>query len=205
MRTFCFLSMKKALISLFIILNMVAVLYSNRPAFIDTIPNKIIEGYFSKTASYNTRYILWLLAEKIRMYAYLAGLGNHWTMFGFQNHFNWWYVIKAKYADGHVVLLPLPRQSKRTFWQWLLFDLKEAKFHWNISSETHAREKYAKYLCKQFKKDKNSQISSIKWKVYWQYIKEPKEAIKTKSYLYPKIDSSLLHNFKCSKTESIEP
>lgn len=189
--------MKKILISIFCVLNIVAVLFSNRPTFTSVACEKFIDSCLNKTAAYNIRYLAWYFKSKIQMYAYLAGLGNHWIMFGYQNHFNWWYRIYAKYGSSQKILLPLPRQSKRTFWQWYLFDFKEAKFHHNIYADAAARESYAKYLCRQFPTHNNSPIKSIEYELYWQQILEPKIVRETGKYLDSRINMQLLNTFNC--------
>ena len=188
---------KKILISFFVVLNIVTVLYANRPAFVESVPDKLLNEHLSQTATYNIRYIQWCIKQKLQMYGYLAGLGNHWIMFGYQNHFNWWYRIKAEYADGEKIILPLPRQSKRNFFQWLLFDLKETKLLHNIYPDASAREAYAKYLCRQYPVHNNSQVESIAWELYWQYIYEPKQALLQGTHLDPKINASILNVFEC--------
>lgn len=192
------MKIKKILISLFAVLNISAVLYSNRPGFTAAIHDKVLSN-LSPVASYNIRYVEWYLSNNLLWYAYLIGLGNKWVMFGYQNHFNWWYQIKAKYADSKVVLLPLPRQSKRTFLQWLLFDFKEAKILHNIYPNPKVRESYAKYLCRKFSLHDNSPIESIIWEVYWQYILDPKSARERGTYLDPNVSSNVMHVFNCSE------
>ena len=191
------MALKKILISFFAVLNISAVIYSNRPGFVSSIQDKLLSNCFSQIASYNIRYVEWFISDKLAWYAYLVGLGNRWLMFGFQNHFNWWYQIKAKYQDSEIVLLPLPRQSQRTFLQWLLFDFKEAKILHNIYPNQNARESYAKYLCRQFPSHNNFQVDSIVWEMYWQNILEPKYAREKGAYLAPEINSQVLNVFKC--------
>ena len=192
------MKIKKVLISLFVLLNISAVLYSNRPGFTSGIHDKFL-SHLSGAASYSIKYVEWYITDKLLWYAYLIGLGNRWLMFGYQNHFNWWYQIKGKYADSEVMLLPLPRQSKRTFWQWLLFDFKEAKILHNIYPNAYAREAYAKYLCRKFASHNNSLIESIIWEINWQYILDPKTANERGTYLDPNISSQVMHVFNCSQ------
>lgn len=192
---------KKVIISLFIILCISTVLYSNRPSFIGTMIDKTLDNHFSKIAAYNIRYVIWAIKNKIQMFGYMAGLGNHWIMFGFQQHFNWYYKIKAKYLDGSVILLPLPMQSKRTFWQWLLFDIKEAKFQHNIYQREDMRKAYAMHLCKNYPEYKGYPIRSIEWFMYWQYINDPKLARQLGTHLDKKMHKKLLHSFSCSEAD----
>ena len=177
-------------------LNISAVLYSNRPGFVAGIHNKFLSN-FSPLASYNIRYIEWFISDKLLWYAYLVGIGNRWLMFGYQNHFNWWYQIKAKYANSETVLLPLPRQSKRTFWQWLLFDFKEAKILHNIYPNEYARRSYSYYLCRNFSTYNNSPVNSILWEIYWQNILEPRYAREQGTPFDPNVYSRGLNEFKC--------
>ena len=169
-------SIKKIIISIFVTMNIVAVLYSNKPGFISTISNKFVNGCFSKVAATNIHYMSNFIENKIRWYAYLVGLNNHWIMFSFQPRYNWWYRIKAKYENSEIVLLPLPRQSKRTFWQKIFFDFKEAKLEHNLYGNKKRRDNYANYLCRTFKIYKNSKIDSIIWELHSKSILPPKEA-----------------------------
>ena len=121
-------SLKKILISAFVILNIFTVLFMNRPHFFIKYVNEAIDSYKNPMFAWKLRMGSWYIAR----YAHLVGLDNRWQMFGRQSRFNWWYDIKAKYSNDEIVLLPLPRQSKKTFLEWLLFDFKEAKFHLNL-------------------------------------------------------------------------
>ena len=191
--------MKKVIISCFVILNILTIVYFNRPSFIDKVSNNFVDKYFSQTAAYNARYALWFISSKLTLYGYLAGINNHWIMFGSQSRFNWWYKIKAKYTNGEIVLLPLARQSERTFWQKNFFDFKEAKILHNLYSNSLWREKYANYLCRQYSSNNGSSVKSIEWEVYWQKLYDPKEARRLGTHLSPEISSSLLNSFNCKK------
>ena len=70
-------------------------------------------------------------------------------MFSSQPRFNWWFGIEAVTADG-AFELPVPLQGDRTLAQRSLFDFREAKFHLNLYSSESLRDRYARYLCRQF-------------------------------------------------------
>ena len=184
-------------------MNISAVLYSNRPGFTACIQNKVL-NCFSQVAASNIRYVESFVSNQLFWYSYLVGIGNRWIMFGYQNHYNWWYQIKAKYTDSETILLPLPRQSKRTFWQWLLFDLKEAKLIHNIYADEKARRAYSNYLCRQFSTYNNSPVDSVIWELQWQNILEPKYARENGTYLDPNISSEILNEFKCPGAEDTQ-
>ena len=172
---------KKIALSIFIILNIGVVLFMNRP-----------EPWVRKMESfpYPLRYAGWL----VRHYAYYTGLNNQWQMFGRQSRFNWWYQIYGEYADGSRALLPLPRQSPRTFFQKQFIDFKEVKFHLNLYPRERAREAYAYFLCRNFPQLK---VEKIHISLMWQEIFSSKEARIFKSAVHSQAHEKPLDEFKC--------
>jgi len=184
---------RKILISLFVILNIGTVLFMNRPdSFINTI-NGIISSYGSSDLSYKATISSWY----IKIYAHIVGLDNRWEMFGRQSRFNWWYRIKAKYANGEIITLPLPRQSPRNWFESSLIDFKEGKFHLNLYTRAVEREIYSRYLCRQFSQLNNVPIISVIFELHYQYILPPEEAFKQDKYIDPQVYSSVLNEFVC--------
>ena len=188
---------RKFIISLFIVLNMGTVLFMNRPnTFINTV-NGVMNSFDSPAIKYKTALCSWY----IKTYAHIVGLDNRWQMFGRQSRFNWWYLIKAKYANSEIITLPLPRQSPRTWFQSFLIDFKEGKFHLNMYSNPVNRESYSRYLCRQYPNLSGVPIESIIFELHYQYILTPKEAAKQGRCLDPNTYSNVLNEFKCPRVK----
>lgn len=159
----------------------------NRPTPLIQAEEKLIET-LDPYLAYLLRYGKWL----IQYYAFCTGLNNQWQMFGKQTRFNWWYLIKAKYGDGEPQILPLPSQSKRTFWQAWFLDFKETKFHLNLYPRPAAREAYAYYLARQYPVHEGVPISSIIFELNWQMILPREEASKTGVHLDSTITTQVI-------------
>lgn|SRR3989338_1450243 len=184
---------KKIFISGFIILNLSCVLLSNRLPFPKIFPQKKIQYLKENASSYYLTYFKWL----VQNYAYYVGLNNQWIMFGRQSRFNWWYTIKAKYNNGEEVILPLPRQSKRTFFQKFFVDFKEVKFQNNIYESPKSLWAYAHYLCEKYPQNKDRKIVSILYQLNWQNIISREEASRSGRYLEPNIYNQPPREISC--------
>lgn len=161
----------RTLISVFIALNLFTVSFPNRPVRLTAAVNEALD-HLPPMLAYRIRQANWLILQ----YAHLVGLDNRWTMFTHNSRFNWWHVIKAQSADGSTVLLPLPLQSRRTFWEQTLTDFKEAKFHLNIYPDAAAKRRYARYLCRAYPRANGSPVTAIVWELHHQTILNPSEA-----------------------------
>lgn len=183
----------KLFISLFIILNILTILFMNCPVFVQNAFQQTLKSYQSPDIEYKLNLIGWQIAG----YAHFVGLDNRWQMFGRQTRFNWWYVIKAKYDNLKEVVLPLSGQEPRSFLRKEFIDFKEAKFYLNIYTRAFQRETYARYLCRQFPTNENSRINSIIYELHWQNILPPDQAKLTGMVLHPGLYSQILNEFKC--------
>ena len=186
-------TVQHGLISMFILLNVATVFFMNRPLWLSQRASHLLSTSLSPMGAYRVRFCGWLMM----WYAHVTGLDNRWQMFSHNSRFNWWYVINARYADSTTVVLPLPRQSPRTFWQRTLFDHKEAKFHLNIYGDPSARERYARYLCRQYPVHEGSPITGIIWELHHQMILNPKEAAVRGTHLEPNSYGRVLNTFPC--------
>ena len=185
---------KRFLISLFILLNIFTVVYVNRPVPLkERQDSKLKEILHSSSLDYMTS----IVGLFFRGYGELAGLGTRWLMFILQDKYNWSYLIKAKYSDSSEIVLPIPRQGKRTFLQREFFDFKDAKFQYNFNYRPYAKEHYASYLCRKYPIYNGAKIKSITFELYKQNILEPKEADKRKRYLEPVIKKETAGVFNC--------
>ena len=192
-------NVKKIFISAFILLNLSSVLLSNSLPFKNIFFQNKVEGKRENVPPYYLTYSKWL----VRYYASYAGLNNQWIMFGRQSRFNWWYTIKAKYSNGEQIVLPLPRQSQRTFIQKFFIDFKEVKFHNNLYNSDPHLWAYARYLCEEYPKNKNSDIVSIVYQLNWQNIIPREEASRSGHYLEPVIYHKIDREIDCRQEYSL--
>lgn len=184
---------KKFLTSLFILLNICTVLYVNRPVSVKEIQGNKLEKILHPSRCYSI----------LTSYGEFVGLGTRWLMFILQDKYNWSYLIKAEYEDSQEVILPIPRQGKRTFLQRNFFDFKDAKFQYNFNYRPYAKEHYASYLCRKYPVNNGARIKSIIFELYKQNVLELKEAEKRKRYLEPIIKKEITDVFNCH-TEDIK-
>ena len=105
-----------------------------------------------------------------------AGLDTRWIMFGTIPRPHWHYVIKARYAGGEEVLLPLPLQGDRSFLERHLFDFKDAKIHTNLFRARPWRRAYAHYLAHRFPERGGRPVEAVVYELWIQEIVDPGEA-----------------------------
>ncbi len=152
---------------------------------------------------YRAKYSDWM----IRYSAHLLGLSGKWQMYGGQSRFNWSYVITGVYVDSESGestenVLPLPRQSQRSFVEENLLDFKEAKFLLNIYGDEKARETYARYLARQFPSNDGKRISKIRFTLATQQILPPIIAVREQRLLEPRVEEMLINEFDVSVEHS---
>lgn len=186
--------LKHGCLSVFIIVNLGSVVFMNRPPVLDQAAGRVVDESHSPQLVYRMRWLGWL----IHRYANLVGLDNRWQMFSHNSRFEWWYVIEARLADDTTVVLPLPRQSSRTFWQRALFDFREAKFHLNVYSSQRARSAYADYLCRRFPEQGEQSVRAIVWQLHHRRILEPGEAQVRRTHLDDQSFGRVLDVFSCA-------
>jgi hypothetical protein len=180
-----------SLLSAFIILNIGTVLFMNIPPDFGETLSRTIDERLPWNAALGLHYCGW----RIGQYAHLVGLDNRWTMFAHNSHFNWWYVVKAQYADSTVVALPLAGQGPRTFWQRNLFDFREAKISLNLYQNILPRKAYAFYLRREYPTHGDSPIVSITWELNNQSILDSIDSGLRGSHMDPTITTRLLNRF----------
>jgi hypothetical protein len=130
-----------------------------------------------------------------KLYAHITGLDPTWQMFGAVPRLDWWYVIKARYADGRTVVLPLPLQSDRTLWERTMADFKEAKFHLNMYNDRATRQAYAIYLARVYREDHGAPLEEIIWELHYQSLEPISETRRLGSHLEPYSHSRVLDTF----------
>ncbi len=171
----------KVLMSLFAVVNLLAVLFANEPDW----SSREREQWATKIAPvplYRARQAEWM----VRYYSYFSGLDNYWTLFSVLPRFNHWYWIKAHYADGSEQVLPLPMQSQRTFWQKYLFDFRTAKYYLNIYRSQEARQQYLRQLCQDYPRSAHgSTVVSITMDLYHRNILDRETALSRGTTMEP--------------------
>lgn len=170
----------------------------------DEVPRSVIAGLEQNCSPQMAHRIRW--GEWVWKWgAHLAGFDNKWQMYGLQSRFNWHYQIIATYGEGDQQvdrLLPLPRQSERTYWQRAIVDFKEAKFHLNIYNDPLARETYAHYLARQFPEFNGQRLKRIRYDLKYQYILPPLVAVKQQQLLEDWVQTDTVSNFDLSAVVS---
>ena len=183
----------RSCVSVFVVLNLGTVLYMNSPLVLETLGNRVLD---SQVPSSLTR-VLRLSGWSVQRYAHLVGLDNRWQMFGRQSRFNWRYLISAEYDDSQEVLLPLPRQSPRSWWQDFLFDFREAKFMLNVYQNRDARKGWAYALCRDYPMNEGSPVRAIRFDLVVQEILPAAQARESGRHLSPQLRRGLLDKFPC--------
>lgn len=178
---------KRRLLSCFIVLNLGTVLFMNRPTAVVEAEERFLQG-LGPGLAYELRYSRWAL----QYYAFIVGLNNKWQMFGDLSRYYWWYTIKARYGESEPRVLPLPLQSERDFWEKVLFDFKETKFHHTLYARPEAREAYAHYLARQYPAHEGTPVSSIIIELSWQQILPREEAARRGTHLDSTITTQVL-------------
>ncbi len=180
-------------ISAFVVLNVVAVLRSNRPSWAGRAIEQAVGESIGPYALYRTRYAAWLVDR----YAHLSGLNNRWQMFSHQSRFNWWYGVKALTAAGRAVELDLPGLGQRRFAQRWLFDFREAKYHLNLYGNEDLRQRYARHVCRQWPAIGGDPVLGIRFQLHHQDLLDPAQARARGTHLDPEISTSTMNEFSC--------
>lgn len=173
------------------------ILWCNMPDEVPEALYHLADNQLSPENAMNVRYSEWLF----RYAAHIGGFDNKWQMYGGQSRFNWRYTITAHYTDGSSasdLVLPLPRQSDRTWFQAMFVDYKEAKFLLNIYSDPLARETYARYLAREFPEYNGLPIGWISYTLSVQYILPPLVAVEQQRLLEPDVQSEVIDVFDVS-------
>jgi len=183
---------RKSSINGFIVLNLLTVFYFNSPSWFTPLIQRLAEPLPAPLKS------SWAFIQRsFGQYGHVTGMNGRWFMFGHQSRFNWWFFIMSTHFDGQTVALPLERQSSRTFWQDVLFDFKEAKFHLNLLTMERARLAYARYLCRQYPEAGGLPIQSIVFEIHQQRILPPQEAASANGHLSNQIRAQVFLNYPC--------
>lgn len=176
----------------FIVLNLSVVLFMNRtPAMVTACDDWFTAA--SPAAADRFQRANWL----VRQYAYATGLDNRWIMFGRQSRFNWRFLFTARGADGVSALLPLPRQSQRSFLQRHFVDFREAKFHLNIYPNARALSAYASHLCRAYPSLAGTPVKSIRIELEHYMLHPPDEARKARTPVASRRYRSLQQEVPC--------
>ena len=165
------------------------------------LPEEFLKKGFAiadRNLSVNNAYQVRRFDWAVRYASYVVGLNSKWQMYGGQSRFNWRYVISAHYGEGDKTterILPLPRQSQRTWFQESFLDFKEAKFLLNIYNDQMARETYARYLARQYSEHEGLPISTIRITLVVQDILPPIIAVQEQRLLEPERIHDIVNEF----------
>jgi hypothetical protein len=178
---------KKLLLSAFIVLNLGTVLFMNRPRWLIESTDRLMRDLPGPALS-----LLIIAGVLDQMYAHVTGLDNVWSLYADVPRSDTWHWITAEYADGTTVLLPLPLQSERTFWQRHVVDFKEVILQSSQYLSPAAREEYADYLRRQHPTHDGAPVRAIIWKIHWQYYLPPDASRARSSHLVPEVHTHTL-------------
>jgi hypothetical protein len=182
---------KKLLLSAFVVLNLGTVLWMNRPGSLVRAWDRALAASPSPAAAGLLRQ-----ADYVdRNYAHVAGLDPTWQMFGGLSRFDWWFVIKARYAGGKEVVLPLPLQSDRTPWERTMADFKEVKYHLNMYGDRPTRKAYSIYLARLYPEHDGAPVRQIVWELHYQNFRPMDETRRLGSHLEPASHYVVLDTF----------
>ena len=165
------------------------------------LPEEFVKEVFAvadRNLSVDNAYQVRRYEWAVRYASHIVGLDSKWQMYGGQSRFNWRYVISAHYGEGDNTtewILPLPRQSQRTWFQESFLDFKEAKFLLNIYNDELARETYARYLARQYYEHEGLPISTIRFTLVLQEILPPIIAVQEQRILEPERTYDIINEF----------
>jgi hypothetical protein len=186
----------KIAISLFVVLNLLAIARSNRPSWAGRAVDSAVDDTFGPFALYRLHYAGWLVDR----WAHLSGLNNRWEMFSHQSRFNWWYGVQAITPDGTTVELDLPLLGQRTFAQRVFFDFREAKYHLNLYPDGELRARYGRYLCRRLDHTRvpdHGKVRTIRFQLHHQMLRTPDEARARGGHLDPNVYTRTLDEVSC--------
>ncbi|MBL7714490.1 MAG: hypothetical protein JNL01_03415 [Bdellovibrionales bacterium] len=168
---------RKALISFFCVLNLFTVVFMNR------------NEWFGNPMGYPP----WIL----RRYAHLVGLDNRWEMFSYAHRFNWKLVFTAKTESNKTWVLPIPFQSKRGFWNRLIFDFHAGKWWLNLYGSQDLRVQYSDFLCRTYPMVEGEKTYAIEVTLQTQEILDRRVAAEKGHHLGKETEPELLELFIC--------
>lgn len=186
--------MKKILISVFIVLNLITVLFTHRPRPLADAFNRWSYSHLSPLQSWKLNMIGWHISN----YGHHIGLDNRWEMFSFAHRFHWWYLFRAESDGNKVIDLPLPLQSNRSFIQKYFFDFREAKYHLNLYANKTERLAYMSYLCRRFSVIEGAKTRKIILELHHQIFNEREVTRATGQYMNPNAYSRALDEITCA-------
>lgn len=163
--------LRKWLLSAFIILNLATLTYVNLPPGVRNAGERVVRKM--PTGTYSAVRLLGGLG---RMYAAHTGQNNDGHLFVTIPRTTIRTVVKAEYADGTVVTLPLPLQSERTFWQRHYFDLKETRLLQTQERDAAVRHALADYLCRHYPEHGGAPVRAVIWHARAHDLLPPREA-----------------------------
>jgi hypothetical protein len=191
----------KLAISAFVCLNLVAVVSANRHRAWVRFMDDVIRKNLSPTAARS----LEVAGGLLRRYANIVGLDHRWDMFSSRPGIKWRYLFTGRYADGSLVLLPIPMQSERSLFQAKFLDFRESKIQENLFFRAGTTESpdmgwmgsYVGYLCHAFPRRDGAEIRSITVGMIYQELRERSEAERTGAALPGREESEVLGQVPC--------
>lgn len=184
--------LRKWLLSTFILSNLAILAYANLPRSLRDVGEQVVREL--PTGAGNAVRLVGALGLT---YANLTGQNNEWRLFVTIPRTAQRTVVKAEYADGTVVTLPLPLQSERTFWQRHFFDLKETRLLHTQEASAPVRRACAAYLCRHYPEHGGAPVRAIIWHTQIQPLLPPREAALAGTHLGGPVRAGVIERVPC--------
>jgi hypothetical protein len=88
-------------------------------------------------------------------------------------------------------------QGNRTFAERSFFDFREAKYHLNLYGSEDLRDRYARYLCRQYPAVGGHEVRAIRFLLHHQQLLSPSEARIRGTHLDPNVYTDPLNEVSC--------
>lgn len=178
--------------SAFIVLNLATLAYVNLPPGVRDAGERAVWDLPAVT-----RGAVRVAAALGRVYAGLSGQNNTWGLFVHIPRVATRTAVRAEYADGTVVTLPLPLQSERTFWRRRFFDLKETRLLRSQETSAEVRHACADFLCRRYPEHDGSPVRAVAWYGESLNILPPREAEAAGTHLGPPVWAGVIERVPC--------
>lgn len=161
-------SSRKALISAFIVISLVAQVFTNLAVGYLSYPTSDAPTYGAVTALNEGRWL-------VDTYGFYAGLNGYWRMFSPVHRYDWWWRVIATDAAGRDRDLSTPSYTGRTGTDSFFVDFRETKFLLNLWTRPPMQQAYIDSRCRE-EQARSRAPASIRLEMTWRTILKPEEA-----------------------------
>ncbi len=142
--------------------------------------------------------VIQTLHQRIYVVTAVLVIRQYWNMFIPPDVLRWRVTISGTLADGTTIVLPVPYQAERSFWQRNFIDTREVKFIQNLAANgrEQVRANYAQYLCREFLQQRYS-LTAVSFDYYSQRVLSPSEFVEGELFYDPAVQHYPLGVFPC--------